>query len=276
MSDPPYYTACPNPFLADFVAHYGRPHDPDEEYQREPYAVDVSVGKTDLLYRAHPYHTKVPHLAIVPSILHYTKPGDVVLDGFCGSGMTGVAAQWCGTAPESYRKELEGRWKSEGRESRYFAFSPHSPQRGAYRPSATIRTTISSVPPSTRPTRNPSRSGVSLTSVSIRIDTPLSDHLQVPYPLRTPNIVPRMLSFPVPTPASNLPRFSRRPELDIPYARVLGEMVEAGGGGTAHAAPSAWSSNLPLRRRSGPSLQMPWKTAMAPSAFSRGPHLART
>ena len=75
MSDPPYYTACPNPFLADFVAHYGRPYDPDEEYHREPYAVDVSVGKTDKLYRAHPYHTKVPHLAIVPSILHYTKPG---------------------------------------------------------------------------------------------------------------------------------------------------------------------------------------------------------
>ena len=117
MSDPPYYTACPNPFLADFVAYYGRPYDPDEEYHREPYAVDVSVGKTDKLYRAHPYHTKVPHLAIVPSILHYTKPGDVVLDGFCGSGMTGVAAQWCGTAPESYRKDLEARWKGEGREA---------------------------------------------------------------------------------------------------------------------------------------------------------------
>ena len=117
MSDPPYYTACPNPFLADFVEHHGRPYDPDEEYHREPYAVDVSVGKTDKLYRAHPYHTKVPHLAIVPSILHYTKPGDLVLDGFCGSGMTGVAAQWCGTAPESYRKELDTQWKKEGRKA---------------------------------------------------------------------------------------------------------------------------------------------------------------
>ena len=29
-------------------------------------------------------------------ILHYTKPGDIVLDGFCGTGMTGVAAQTCG------------------------------------------------------------------------------------------------------------------------------------------------------------------------------------
>ena len=25
MSDPPYYTACPNPFLEDFVRCYGKP-----------------------------------------------------------------------------------------------------------------------------------------------------------------------------------------------------------------------------------------------------------
>lgn len=115
MSDPPYYTACPNPFLEDFVRCYGRPYDPAEKYHREPFAVDVSVGKTDALYKAHGYHTKVPHLAIVPSILHYTKPGDLVLDGFCGSGMTGVAAQWCGAAPADYRQELEAQWKAEGR-----------------------------------------------------------------------------------------------------------------------------------------------------------------
>ena len=115
MSDPPYYTACPNPWLAEFVAHYGTPYDPAVKYSREPLAIDVSVGKTDAIYKAHSYHTKVPHLAIVPSILHYTQPGDVVLDGFSGSGMTGVAAQWCGTAPSSYRFELEQAWKKEGR-----------------------------------------------------------------------------------------------------------------------------------------------------------------
>jgi hypothetical protein len=46
MSDPPYYTACPNPWLADFVKHYGKPYDP-RKYSREPLAIDVSVGKTD-------------------------------------------------------------------------------------------------------------------------------------------------------------------------------------------------------------------------------------
>ena len=116
LSDPPYYTACPNPFLAEFVERHGRPYDPGEPYHREPFAVDVSAGKTDPLYRAHGYHTKVPHLAIVPSILHYTRPGDVVLDGFCGSGMTGVAAQWCGAAPSAYRRTLEQRWQTEQRD----------------------------------------------------------------------------------------------------------------------------------------------------------------
>ncbi len=115
MSDPPYYTACPNPWLADFVREYGKPYDPALKYSREPLAIDVSVGKSDAIYKAHSYHTKVPHLAIVPSILHYTLPGEVVLDGFAGSGMTGVAAQWCGTAPDAYKHELEQSWKKEGR-----------------------------------------------------------------------------------------------------------------------------------------------------------------
>ena len=114
MSDPPYYTACPNPWLAEFVTRCGKAYDPDAKYAREPMAIDVSEGKTDPIYRAHSYHTKVPHLAILPSILHFTDPGDIVLDGFAGSGMTGVAAQWCGTAPAIYRHKLESEWKNVG------------------------------------------------------------------------------------------------------------------------------------------------------------------
>lgn len=114
MSDPPYYTACPNPWFAEFVNHYGKPYDPEEQYRREPLAVDVSIGKSDAIYKAHSYHTKVPHLAIVPSILHFTGPGDIVLDGFAGSGMTGIAAQWCGIAPQEYRLGTEAEWKQSG------------------------------------------------------------------------------------------------------------------------------------------------------------------
>ena len=97
LSDPPYYTACPNPFIEDFIKHYGKPYDPkNDNYRREPFAADVSEGKNDPVYNAHSYHTKVPHKAIMRYILHCTEPGDVVFDGFCGTGMTGVAAQLCG------------------------------------------------------------------------------------------------------------------------------------------------------------------------------------
>jgi len=65
-------------------------------YHREPFASDVSEGKNNPIYNAHSYHTKVPHKAVMRYILHYTDPGDVVFDGFCGTGITGVAAQLCG------------------------------------------------------------------------------------------------------------------------------------------------------------------------------------
>ena len=115
MSDPPHYTACPNPFLADFIACYGKPYDPNDGYHREPFAVDVSEGKTDPLYTAHGYHTKVPHKAIMPAILHYTEPGDVILDGFAGTGMTGVAAQMCGSPDPEFKLELEKTWRETAR-----------------------------------------------------------------------------------------------------------------------------------------------------------------
>ena len=100
LSDPPNYTACPNPFIEEFVQHYGRPYDPDESYKREPYAADVSEGKSDPIYNAHSYHTKVPPKAIMRYFLHYTEPGDVVFDGFSGSGMAGLAAKLCGDRNE--------------------------------------------------------------------------------------------------------------------------------------------------------------------------------
>jgi len=114
LSDPPTYTACPNPFLPEIIERWqaeraqlrqelGLPddsHDNDNNgpfvYRREPFASDVSEGKNDPIYNAHSYHTKVPHKAVMRYILHYTDPGDIVFDGFCGTGMAGVAAQLCG------------------------------------------------------------------------------------------------------------------------------------------------------------------------------------
>lgn len=107
LSDAPYYTACPNPFIEEFIRENGTPYDEaTDDYHREPFAADVSEGKNDPLYNAHGYHTKVPHKAIMRYILHYTKPGDIVFDGFCGTGMTGVAAQMCGIADETLKHQL--------------------------------------------------------------------------------------------------------------------------------------------------------------------------
>ena len=90
MSDPPWYTVCPNPFIKQFLT-ITRPTEDDGARSLEPFTTDVSEGKNDPIYNAHSYHTKVPHQAIQSYINHYTAPGDVVLDCFCGTGMTGVA-----------------------------------------------------------------------------------------------------------------------------------------------------------------------------------------
>ena len=88
---PPAYTACPNPFIADLL-----PDLPQAPAVEEPFASDVSYGRTDPLYVAQIYHTKVPPQAIARYIEHYAPPGGVVFDGFCGSGMTGLAARLTG------------------------------------------------------------------------------------------------------------------------------------------------------------------------------------
>ncbi len=120
LSDPPYYTACPNPFLTSEITEWHKERQkirtklglPEQAEQREPFAADVSEGKNDPIYNAHSYHTKVPHKAIMRYILHYTEPGDIVFDGFCGTGMTGVAANLCGSTATlqelGYLTDLDG------------------------------------------------------------------------------------------------------------------------------------------------------------------------
>lgn len=52
----------------------------------------VAVKRSDPVYMAHAYLTKVPVTAALPFIEAMTAPSGVVLDPFAGSGMTGVAA----------------------------------------------------------------------------------------------------------------------------------------------------------------------------------------
>jgi len=94
LSDPPYYTACPNPWLSEFVSFYSK--DKGSVKYVEPYAGNLAATARHPIYSFHPYHTKVPPEIIKELIEHYTKPNDIVLDVFCGTGMTGVAARECG------------------------------------------------------------------------------------------------------------------------------------------------------------------------------------
>ena len=121
LSDPPYYTACPNPWINDFIKEWeadkvrlqaeGK-RTADFEV-KEPYSSDVSEGKNNPVYTAHTYHTKVPHPAIMRYILHYTQPGDVVLDGFAGTGMTGVAAAACSNDNDDIAARINNEWMAQ-------------------------------------------------------------------------------------------------------------------------------------------------------------------
>lgn len=91
---PPVYTPHPNPSLRDFVSGVRR-----EARRRRPSPGSLSgsgeeiiAGKNTPIYRLHSYHTKVPPQGIAPFIGRYSAEGDLVLDPFCGSGMTGLAA----------------------------------------------------------------------------------------------------------------------------------------------------------------------------------------
>src|SRR5215211_7731845 len=61
---------------------------------------EVSVKRSDPVYNAHAYLTKVPISAIEPFLEAFTSPGDMVLDMYGGSGMTGVAAAMHGRRAE--------------------------------------------------------------------------------------------------------------------------------------------------------------------------------
>jgi hypothetical protein len=107
MSVPRAYTTCPNPYLAGWLAATAPKQEDGPHTDPGPFSADISEGKGNLFYKAHSYPTKVPHPAIMRFILHYTKPGDVILDGFCGTGMAGLAAQACAEPDAETRAQIE-------------------------------------------------------------------------------------------------------------------------------------------------------------------------
>src|ERR1700694_2334172 len=76
MSDPPYYTACPNPFLEEVLSVWTKTHIGRSRTNAiatlPPFAADITEGKGEHFYNIHTYHTKVPYRAIARFLLHYT------------------------------------------------------------------------------------------------------------------------------------------------------------------------------------------------------------
>lgn len=91
-----YYSGDkPNPHLRDFVeAHLKeKPYDPaTDDYNVPAFDKPIESTKATAIYNMHTYWSKKPHGAIQQYIRHYTHPGDLVLDPFCGSGGTALAA----------------------------------------------------------------------------------------------------------------------------------------------------------------------------------------
>ncbi len=94
-----YYTSGPNPNLRRFVEEHAKPYDPaTDEYKVKPFDQPITTTKATAIYNMHTYWSKKPHDAIRQYIRHYTQPGDLVLDSFCGSGGTALAALMEGRA----------------------------------------------------------------------------------------------------------------------------------------------------------------------------------
>lgn len=124
LSDPPFYTACPNPWLNDFIDQWEEEKKDfikngirTDNFQNEfPFCADINSKKNHKIYNAHSYHTKVPHQIIMKYLLYYTQPGDIILDSFGGTGMTGVAANFTQYPEKEDVLEIENEFQKLGYE----------------------------------------------------------------------------------------------------------------------------------------------------------------
>ena len=77
--------------LTAFINDHARSLDSvADDYDCEAFTSDIKSEGRSPYYNFHYYHTKVPPEVIRDLIAHYTAPGDLILDPFCGSGMTGL------------------------------------------------------------------------------------------------------------------------------------------------------------------------------------------
>ena len=85
-------TLC-NDDLRGFVQARGTPYDPVEACPAPVFPGSIRTTRHSAIYAMHSYHQgKKPHDAIRQYVRHFSQPGELVLDPFCGSGGTALAA----------------------------------------------------------------------------------------------------------------------------------------------------------------------------------------
>jgi hypothetical protein len=90
-----YYSGDqPNPNLRRFVEQNATAYDAEkDDYDVRAFNQPIEPTKATAIYNMHPYHLgKKTHGPIQQYIKHFTSPGNVGLDPFCGSGGTALAA----------------------------------------------------------------------------------------------------------------------------------------------------------------------------------------
>jgi len=83
----------PNPYLAEWMAEHATPYDAaTDDYRCEAFTDVLRPSRRSPVYDMHIYTTRKPHDAVRSYVEHYTEPGDLVLDPFCGAGGTALMA----------------------------------------------------------------------------------------------------------------------------------------------------------------------------------------
>ncbi|WP_083244760.1 MULTISPECIES: DNA methyltransferase [Lysinibacillus] len=103
----PYYSTGENECIAEILDISETSSEIIRNSNWTPYNDPVESKRSGPVYNMHSYPTKIDYHSIIKYILYYTKPGDVVFDGFSGTGSTGLAAISCDEVDSKIEQEFQ-------------------------------------------------------------------------------------------------------------------------------------------------------------------------
>lgn len=103
----PYYSTGENECIAEILGISKTSSEIIRNSNWTPYNDPVESKRSGPVYNMHSYPTKIDYHSIIKYILYYTNPGDVVFDGFSGTGSTGLAAISCDEVDSKIEQEFQ-------------------------------------------------------------------------------------------------------------------------------------------------------------------------